>query len=378
MAEQRVHTNCVYRSNPYHKCVESCLVKMEETRNPQKSKKSHGSLIRIVPRKLSMKKMKKGSDSELKSSKSFDSSSELKKALASNEPHISPTQFSFKKVESWNCELPFSDKPYSQDSSFLKFLPRYKPALNEPPCDEPIKSKLTENDQHADDGRIKNNQIPEGSLECNIGSNSDKGSGGLETPEIATFSDSRVLVGDHYYAKGSDASILRSILNKHGDIARNCKLTSKVMCSYYLECLCLIIQDLQSSAAADKMSKPKLQEILAVVKDVEAVGIEVGWLRRITDEIVEAVELVEMSRLMEAEKERCVSSVESVRKDLEARMQDLAQKEEEAAAARAQVEETREQLSKLELECARLNENMVSIQSKMVGIECKAKVDEIV
>lgn len=358
-----------------------------------------GSLILIVPKKLSLKK-KKGSDSQLKPSNSFDSNPDLKKALDSHDSPLSPTQSSFKKVESWNCQLPFTGKAYPPDSSFLKFLPKSKPASDEPPGDDPIKSKLMENDRHGDDEKIKDVQIPVDSLEFNNDNSSDKGAGAadsmsgcrgstvsvidhsleaisnIETLEPPIFCDSRVLVGDHYYAKGSDASILRSILNKQGDIAQNCKLTSKAMCSYYLECLCLIVRELQSSAV-DKMSNSKLQEMLAIVKDVEAAGIEVGWLQKIIDEIRDAIELVEKSRSIKAEKKRCESSVESVRDDLEARMQDLDQKEREAAVARVQVEETREQLSKLEQECSRLNEAILSIQSRVDSIDCKAKVDGI-
>lgn len=356
-----------------------------------------GSLILVVPRKLSFRK-KKGSEPELQPSSSFGSNPDLKKALEHCDSSLSPVQFSFKKVESWNCELPFTGKAYSQDSSFLKFLPKStKPALEEPAADDPIESKSMEKDRHAaDDEKLKTNQIPIDSFECNndnravaadpmsrstdtsatVIDHSFEATSNVESPEQPIFCDSRVRVGDHYYVKGSVAPILRSVLNKYGDIAQDCNLTSNMMRSYYLECLCLIIRELQS-CEINKITKSKLKEMSAIVKDVESVGIKVVWLQKIIDEVRDAVELVKKSRLMEVEKKKCNSNVESMRKELEARMQDLAQKEKEAAVARAQVEETREQLNKLEQECSRLNGIISSIQSKVNSIDCEAKVGEI-
>ncbi|PKI52458.1 hypothetical protein CRG98_027150 [Punica granatum] len=345
-----------------------------------------GSLILLVPKKLSQRK-KKGLDSELKPSDSFDSKFDLKKALARPDSPSSPMKFSFKKVESWSCELPFkgpdTGKTYSRDSSFLKFLPKTKPAPEEPPSDDPKESKQMENDQHDDDEKLRNNQNPVDSSDGANNNNNDNKDGvsfeaisDEEFPDRPIICDSRVQVGDHYYVKRSVASILRSILNKYGDIARDCKLTSVVMRSNYLECLCLVIRELQSSSI-EKMSKSKLKEMWAITKDVEAVGIKVGWLQKTLDEIKEAVELVKKSRSAEEEKKKFDSNVESVRKDLEACMQDLAEKEKEVAVARARVEETRGRLSELEKECSRLNETILSIKSKVDGIDCKAKVAEI-
>lgn len=357
-----------------------------------------GSLILIVPKKLNQRK-KKGS--ELNPSNSFDSDPTLKKGLRSSNSPSSPIRFSFKKMLSWSYELPFAGtgKAYSQDSSFLKFLSKSKPAPEELPGNGPVESKLMENDQHNDDDddeKLKNHQC----LLVSSNGNNDKKEGAVESvcasadssatviddyfeaiseeesPEHPIICDSRVQVTDDYYVKRSVSSILRSVLNKHGDIAQNCNLTSVVMRSYYLECLCFVIRELRSSSI-DRLSKPKLKEMVAITNDVEAVGIEVRWLQKVIDGIREAVELVKQRRLIEAENRKCISDVESVREDLEARMQDLEHKEKEVALARAQVEETRERLGKLEEECSQLSKSILSIKSKVESIDCKAKVHEI-
>lgn len=359
-----------------------------------------GSLILIVPKMISLRK-KKGSGSELMPSDSFDSQMDLKKALGHSDSPSSLTKLSFRKVQSWNFELPFmgpcTGKAYPRDSSFLKFLPKSKPAPDELPIDGLIESGSMENDWHDDDDeKLKDNKSPLVSSDCN----NDKKAGAVDSvsastdssatvidfsfeamsedefPEHPIICDSRVQVRDDYYVKRSVSSTLRSILNKHGDIAQNCILSSVVMRSYYLECLCLIIRELRSTSI-DKMSKSKLKEMLAITNDVGAVGIEVSWLHKIITEIKEAAELVKKRRSIETERKKRDLVVESAGKDLEALMQDLEHKEKEVAVARAQIEETRALLSKVEQESSQLNEAILSIKSRADSIDCKAKVDEI-
>ncbi|CAN1174874.1 hypothetical protein LINPERPRIM_LOCUS10184 [Linum perenne] len=162
-----------------------------------------------------------------------------------------------------------------------------------------------------------------------------------ESPIITqeTNNDPIIPVG-RYHVRAGIAPTLSSILDKYGDIAENCILESISVISYVLECLCYLLRGIQSLTN----SKPKVKELLAVLKDVESVGIDVSWLR---DEVV----IVNIQQQAE-----CHLAIELVRRELESLMADLDSKEKDLAEAAAKVERLKVGLEELEGESLRLKE----------------------
>lgn len=191
----------------------------------------------------------------------------------------------------------------------------------------------------------------------------------------SVISDSCVSVGK-YHVRSTAASILQLILDKYGDIAANCRLESTSLRAYYLECLCSVVQELQSTSL-NQLSKSKVKEFLAVLKDIESVQIDVSWLRSILNELTEAMELNKQQQAAEEAKSNCIHTIESTKKELESMMEDLAKKEKEVAAAKALVEETKARLRELELESCRLSDTILSTRSKMEKFHIKPFADEI-
>lgn len=191
----------------------------------------------------------------------------------------------------------------------------------------------------------------------------------------SVISDSSVTVGK-YRVKERIASILQSIFDKYGDIAASCKLESISMRSYNLECVCFVVQELQSTPIK-QLTKSKVKEMLAILKDVEGAGIDVGWLGNVLSESIEAIELVSQHRAMEVAKANCDRETESLRNKLESQMEDLAMKEKAVAEAKKLVAESKAHLRELELKASVLNETVGSIKSKVENFQSKSLLDGV-
>lgn len=146
------------------------------------------------------------------------------------------------------------------------------------------------------------------------------------------------------------------------------------MRAYYLECLCAVVQELQATSFM-QITKAKVKEMLAVVKDVESAQIDVDWLRNILNDISEAIELTARHETIERAKVTCDNLLVSTRKELESQMKDLALKEEEYEAAKAGVAETKTHLLELESESAELEKTIESTRSKVEKFKRKSLAD---
>ncbi|GAU18030.1 hypothetical protein TSUD_51410 [Trifolium subterraneum] len=191
----------------------------------------------------------------------------------------------------------------------------------------------------------------------------------------SVVSESRVPVG-RYHVKESFATILRSIFDKYGDIGESCHLESVVMRSYYIECVCFVIQELQSTSIMH-LTKSKVKELLAILNDVESAQLRVAWLRNIVNEIAENIELINEHRSVEAAKANSDIQMESLRKELESKMGNLAEKEKEATDIKTKIEGIRERLSELEVKSSDLEKNMLSIKSKVDNLDSRSLLDEL-
>ncbi|GLT86067.1 hypothetical protein SLE2022_042300 [Rubroshorea leprosula] len=373
----RVHPDCVNSANPYHECGSNCLERIAkgETR---KDKKKLGSKILEVSR--SFGKKKKGSYSEPTTPRALNNV-----PVDTRSPR---SHFSMKKVElenggSFSSSEQHSEETYSRNQSFEKGpvqSSRLVPASENitPASATPTRVKEAEKiqassqagpDQNVEDGRDATNsstfsfsgivRAPEGSDEEEVQS---------------VISDSCVSVGK-YLVRSSVSSTLQSILNKYGDIAANCQLESASIRAYYLECLCSVVQELRSTSF-QQLTKAKLKEMLAVLKDVESVHIDVTWLRSVLNEFLEVIELVTQRHTIETTKSNHERSLESTGKELESQLEVLAQKEKEAADARERVAEIEARLRVLKLECSQMDKTVSSIKSTVEKFNGKSLVDE--
>ncbi|XP_061993310.1 uncharacterized protein LOC133711162 [Rosa rugosa] len=165
-------------------------------------------------------------------------------------------------------------------------------------------------------------------------------------------SNSSVFVGK-CLVKGSLSSILRSIFDKYGDVVASYQLESIVIRSYYLECVCYVVQELKCPSLM-QLTESKVKELSTMLKDVESSGMDVGW-RRLMLEFAEFIDLVSQHRAFKLEKANCDHDNESLRKELESQMEALALKEKEVVDAKKQLSETRAYLRELELKSSILS-----------------------
>ncbi|KAJ8767024.1 hypothetical protein K2173_012535 [Erythroxylum novogranatense] len=199
-----------------------------------------------------------------------------------------------------------------------------------------------------------------------------EGSNGGEIQFV--ISDSCVSVGK-YHVRATVASILQLIFEKYGDIAANSRLESTSLHAYYLECVCFVVQKLQSTSFK-KLTKSKIKEMLAVLKDVESAGIDISWLHSIFNQLTEAMELKNQHETTEAARHNCIQVIESTRQELESMMKDLAEKERAVADIKSRISEATAHLNELELESSQLNNTLQSIKSKIEKIRFKPLGDE--
>ncbi|KAI9123866.1 hypothetical protein K1719_005166 [Acacia pycnantha] len=194
-----------------------------------------------------------------------------------------------------------------------------------------------------------------------------------DTESVA--SEPRVPIGG-YRVRESYAPILRSIFNKYGDIGASIQLESAVMRTYYLECICFVVQELQSTFITE-FTKSKVKELMAIVKDVESAQLQVGWLQNILNEVAEYVELISQHQAVEMAKANSDNEVESLREELESELKTLAQKEQEVAAIKNRIADTQDRLRVLEVRSCELDESMSMINSKVDSWNHKSLIEEL-
>ncbi|OMO84645.1 ATPase, AAA-type, core [Corchorus olitorius] len=123
-------------------------------------------------------------------------------------------------------------------------------------------------------------------------------------------------IAGEYTVKAELAPILRGVLLKHGDILANCLLNSLQCRSSFLEIVCGIIQKLQVAKLED-LTEVELQSMVASVCDLESVKLELDWLHKRLDEVIEAVELVKHSSKLNEDKKKILQEIEQMEKELE-------------------------------------------------------------
>ncbi|OMO84516.1 Phospholipase-like protein [Corchorus olitorius] len=118
-----------------------------------------------------------------------------------------------------------------------------------------------------------------------------------------------------YRVKEAYASILRKVIEKHGDIAMNCIMKSEWNRSRLLEKVCEIVQTLQTTKLLH-ITDVEVMNMLRDVIDLGSAKVNVGWLEQNLENILEVKELVNQSSQLKECKERNLKIIEESRKIL--------------------------------------------------------------
>ncbi|ESW14808.1 hypothetical protein PHAVU_007G019100 [Phaseolus vulgaris] len=407
---RRVIQDCVYAPNPYHECTEACLQRIKETKPGKSTKNKKSSDYRRsvtdgeLGKKVNEGKRRPSSGCSKASNPYHVCDDYCQKRMSGADPGTMSLNFDTRKKVGYNKpELPVLDSvppskigaiylsdassPLSSYSEQTKGEPKSSeliPVSGEihvMPTNNKVQSKQN-GDKNASPKVVPITSVDDmggaftksegGSMKFCFSGNED--SDGEETESVV--SEARVPVGK-YHVKESFAPILRSIFEKYGDIGASCHLESVVMRSYYVECVCFVVQELQSTPMIE-LTKSKIKELLAIIKDVESAQLRVAWLRSIVDEIGESIELMDEHHIAEMAKANSDREVETLNKELESNLESLAQKEQEVTDIRTKIEEIRKRLGELELKSSHLDKNILLLKSKVDNLDSKSLLDELV
>ncbi|XP_025885989.2 uncharacterized protein [Solanum lycopersicum] len=128
---------------------------------------------------------------------------------------------------------------------------------------------------------------------------------------------------DGYRVKEEAAPILQKIFLKHGDIAMNSSLSPVTFSSSLLEFVCNIYKKLEATDFLS-ITSAELQSMIAEVKDLESVNVDVGWLHRRLNDISQAKQLVQDNCILNEAKTRYLVVMERNKKELEGLKEELA------------------------------------------------------
>lgn len=175
--------------------------------------------------------------------------------------------------------------------------------------------------------------------------------------------DTKLVKVGSYYVKPSLSTTLQAIVDKHGDIAKDCQLESDYMRTPVLEGICKVVQDLQSIQFSE-LKQQHLKSFYSAVKDAERVNLNVSWLHERLDQLVQAVN----SFNLKDSKRKSMQRVESIKKALEL-------KKVEMEEIQTKIQELEGQLASETLEEEILNITVTDITSKYEFFEDKCLTD---
>ncbi|BAT93688.1 hypothetical protein LR48_Vigan02g254700 [Vigna angularis] len=410
----RVIQNCVYAPNPYHECTEACLQRIKETKPGKSTKNRKSSDYRRsvtdgeLGKKMNEGKRRPSSGCPKASNPYHVCDDNCQKRMTGADPGTMSLNFDRKKKVGSKPELPVLDSippskigaiylsdassplsSYSEhtkgDSKRNELIPVSGEihVLDVMPTNNKVQPKQN-GDKNASQKVVPITSVYEmggltkpdgGSMKfCFSGALHDNEDSDEETESVV--SEARVPVGK-YHVKESFAPILRSIFEKYGDIGASCHLESVVMRSYYVECVCFVVQELQSTPIME-LTKSKIKELLAIIKDVESAQLRVAWLRSIVDEIADSMELIDEQQVAEMAKANSDREVETLNKELESNLESLSQKEQEVTDIKTRIEEIRKRLSELQLRSSDLDKNIMLLRSKVDHLDSKSFLDGLV
>ncbi|KAL1205776.1 hypothetical protein V5N11_029318 [Cardamine amara subsp. amara] len=357
---RKAHPDCKYSTNPFHECASDCLEKISQGRGKKHSKKQ-ASKVLSLPASFGKKKTESQPPSPLNTRPYHNGAANSPKVHQSRPSPVAAKKTipeankSFPTLPSDEISIDlngqhdyFNHKP-EKPSRTVPLSPNNMVDRRKTVSPRPREYEHIGENETANEISVFNVVSPPRSYanDDDDDENNDDVNG-VELDLQSVMSDSCVSVGK-YRVNSSVSTILHSIIDKHGDIAANCKLESASMRSRYLECLCSLMQELGSTPVG-MLTELKVKEMLAVLKDLESVNIDVGWLRSVLEEFARYQENVD------SEKESQEGVMRYKKQEIEIQEADLARIEKEVVEARLKVEEMKAEVAKLETERSRREE----------------------
>ncbi|XVF59695.1 hypothetical protein PTKIN_Ptkin07bG0296700 [Pterospermum kingtungense] len=144
--------------------------------------------------------------------------------------------------------------------------------------------------------------------------------------EVESFLFDHALVTvEGYRVNEAYAPILRNVMEKHGDIAANCIAETVEGRSFFLEKICEIMQTLQTTKFED-ITQAEVKKMIALVGDLGRLNLDVEWLQKRLEEILEAIELIKQFPHFKERREKNAQTIEKSERTLriyEARIEAL-------------------------------------------------------
>ncbi|KAF3680955.1 hypothetical protein FXO38_02014 [Capsicum annuum] len=113
-----------------------------------------------------------------------------------------------------------------------------------------------------------------------------------------------------------------AIVQKHGDITKDCPLESGYMLTSVLEAICKVVQELQQKHFTE-FDCNLLNSYCSVVRDAEKMNVNVNWLRTRLDEIKDAVNCIIETKELNDEKNTLAKQIENEKEGLESMKAEL-------------------------------------------------------
>ncbi|KAL9313540.1 hypothetical protein ACSQ67_018992 [Phaseolus vulgaris] len=355
---KRTYSGCPKASNPYHECDHNCYKRLSDSGAPPPLKLDRKNKLGSKPEPPvldSVPASKVGAIYLSDASSPISQYSEKKKAETVKNEHVPSEPISVQKHDPVVKPFNLKDQPRDHVADPMPTNHKEKTASH----------KAVPVTHHVDDTQeLGLNISAGGSVGSSFSGIRNEENLNDEGENESVTSEPRLQVG-RYKVKESFVSILQSILDRYGDIGASCHLESVVMRSYYIECVCFVVQELHSTSII-QLSNSKVKELLALLKDVESAQLHVAWLRSALDELAENIELINKQQ-----------EVETIKEELEQELESLAQKEQEVADIKARIPEIRARLREVELKSEELTKNMLSIKSNVDNLPNKSLVDEL-
>lgn len=187
------------------------------------------------------------------------------------------------------------------------------------------------------------------------------------TDELDSASHTKLGKVGSYAVNPSLTATLNAIMNKHGDIAKDCQFQSSCMLTSVLENICGLVKDLQNIPFTN-LKWDRLKSFYSVLEDAENVKLNVKWLRNRLDEILEAVISVKEFKNIRDAKAKKTQRMETIKKSLDLKKAELVN-------IQSAIQLLENQLSSEEMETEKLKGTLIDLTSKCQQFHQKGLMD---
>ncbi|KAA8522398.1 hypothetical protein F0562_013241 [Nyssa sinensis] len=176
----------------------------------------------------------------------------------------------------------------------------------------------------------------------------------------------KVQVGS-YAVNPTLAPTLEAIINKHGDIAKDCPLKSGYMRTSLLEGVCNVVQELQRKEFTE-LDSSSLLSYYSALKDAQTMKLNVKWLHQRLDEIYYSVKSVVHAKNLTDQKTIRMERIECMKKDLQLNKVELEK-------LKSEIEAKESQLALETMENLKLNNAIRGMTSKFQHFQNNSLMD---